>query len=120
MSLYKTREFASWAKGEGLSNASLQDAFEDLKNGGGDSLGGHVHKVRVALGNRGKRGGARTLIAYKKDNQGFFVHGFAKNQRANITKKEKNAFKKLAKEYLGLTDKGIVKVIKTKELSEVK
>ncbi len=120
MSLYKTREFASWAKGEGLTDASLQDAFEDLKNGGGDSLGGHVHKVRVALGNRGKRSGARTLIAYKKDNHGFFVYGFAKNQRANISKNELKTIKKLAKESLALTEKMIAEELKAKKLFEVK
>jgi len=120
MALYKTKGFASWAKGEGLTEAGLQDAFTDLQNGGGNSLGGHVHKVRVALGNRGKRSGARTLIAYKKDNHGFFVHGFAKNQRANINKNEKKALKKLAKELLGLTVKGIAKATEDKALLEVK
>lgn len=89
MGLYKSKGFAEWSASEGTSDADLLAAFEDLKNGNGASLGGHVHKVRVATGNRGKSAGARTLIAYKKDNHGFFVYGFTKNQRANILVKKR-------------------------------
>ncbi|MCP3688954.1 MAG: type II toxin-antitoxin system RelE/ParE family toxin, partial [Gammaproteobacteria bacterium] len=33
----------------------------------------------------GKSGGARTLLAYKVGGKAFFVYGFAKNVRGNVT-----------------------------------
>jgi len=52
------------------------------------NLGGDVVKKRLALPGRGKRGGARTLVATNKDNRWFFLFGFRKNERANITSEE--------------------------------
>lgn len=54
-------------------------------------------KKRVAVGGRGKSGGVRTLLAYKVDDKAFFVYGFAKNARANISANELKALKRLAK-----------------------
>ena len=39
-------------------------------------LGGAIVKKRVGLAVRGKREGARTLIASNKDKRWFFVYGF--------------------------------------------
>ena len=47
-------------------------------------LGGGIVKKRVGLAGRGKRSGARTLIATNKGDRWFFVFGFEKNERANI------------------------------------
>jgi hypothetical protein len=41
-------------------------------------LGGGIVKKRVGLAGRGKRGGARTLVATNKGNRWFFVYGFEK------------------------------------------
>ena len=53
-------------------------------------------KKRVALRQRGKSGGARTIIAFKLKSRAFFIYGFAKNKRANISTKELKALKLLA------------------------
>ncbi len=67
----------------------LRTAVEELKNGLLDAdLGGHVYKKRVGLGGRGKRGGARTLIAFRIEKKAFFLYGFAKNSRADVSSKE--------------------------------
>jgi hypothetical protein len=50
-----------------------------------------VVKKRVALPGRGKRGSSRTLVAYQQADKAFFVYGFAKNERANISAKQLNA-----------------------------
>lgn len=57
-------------------------------------------KKRVGLGNRGKRGGARTLIATNKGDRWFFVYGFEKNERANIDDEELEALRELAADLL--------------------
>jgi len=82
-------------------------------------LGGHVIKKRVALPGRGKRGGSRTLVVYQQADKAFFVYGFAKNERANISDKELKALKLLAAELLGYTKPVLVKAIKAGELIEV-
>ena len=82
-------------------------------------LGGHVVKKRVALPGRGKRGGSRTLVVYQQADKAFFVYGFAKNERANISNKELKALKLLATELLSYTKQALVKAIKAGELIEV-
>lgn len=64
------------------------------------NLGGDVYKKRVGIANRGKSGGIRTLIAFRKDENVFFIYGFAKNQQANIKVNELKALKLLAKQLL--------------------
>ena len=63
-------------------------------------LGGGLVKKRVGLPGRGKRGGARTLVATNRGNRWFFVFGFEKNERANISDEELEALKDLAADLL--------------------
>ncbi|STX52141.1 Uncharacterized protein conserved in bacteria [Legionella busanensis] len=57
------------------------------------NLGGNVYKKRIPLDNKGKRGGARTIVAFRFNNKAFFIYSFAKNKKANITDKELKALK---------------------------
>ena len=76
-------------------------------------------KKRVALPGRGKSSSTRTLVIYQQSNRAFFVYGFAKNERANISAKQLKALKLLATELLGYTTPVIRKAIKDGELIEV-
>ncbi len=121
MRVFKNKVFSKWAAKEGLDDAALLAAVEEMERGLIDAdLGGHVVKKRVAIGGRGKSGGARTLLAYKIGNKAFFVYGFAKNARANIRSEELKALKHLAKELLGYSEKAIAEAIKHGALIEVK
>ena len=73
----------------------------------------------MALPGRGKRGEARTLVVYRHASLAFFVYGFTKNERANISVKELNALKLLATQLLGYTPPALTKAIKAGELIEV-
>ncbi len=98
----------------------LRTAVEELKNGLLDAdLGGHVYKKRVGLGGRGKRGGVRTLIAFRIEKKAFFLYGFAKNSRADVSSKELKALRLLAGELLSYTDTALTKAVKAGELIEV-
>jgi len=120
MRVFKTKWFQKWAAREGLDDEVLRAAVEEMEDGLIDAeLGGHVVKKRVALPGRGKRGGTRTLVVYQQANKAFFVYGFAKNERANISNKELKALKLLATELLGYTNTALVKAIKAGELIEV-
>jgi hypothetical protein len=55
---------------------------------------GGVRKVRVALSGRGKRGGARVIYFYHDDGMPLYLLAvFAKNEKDNLSKAERNALK---------------------------
>ncbi len=120
MRVFKNKWFQRWAAKEGLDDEALLAAVEEMEDGLIDAeLGGHVVKKRVALPGRGKRGGTRTLVVHQQANKAFFVYGFAKNERANISAKQLKALKLLANELLGYTTPVLRKAIKAGELIEV-
>ena len=120
MRVFKNRLFSRWASKEGLGDDVLLAAVDEIARGLIDAdLGGHIMKKRVALAGRGKSGGVRTLLAYKVENRAFFVYGFAKNARENISVDELKALKYLAKELLDYSDKALTQAIKYGALIEV-
>jgi hypothetical protein len=120
MQAFKTRAFAKWAKGEGLGDEPLCAAVVEMERGLIDAhLGGQVVKKRVALPGHGKRGSARTVVAFKQGDRAFFIYGFAKNERGNVSEKELQALKLLAKELLGYAATSLSKALKAGELIEI-
>jgi hypothetical protein len=120
MRIFTTKWFTKWAAKEGLTDEALRTAVAEMEQGLIDaSLGGHVYKKRVGVQGRGKRGGVRTLLAFKADDKAFFIYGFAKNQRDNIGNQELKALKRLAAELLAYRDQAMKKALKAGELREV-
>jgi hypothetical protein len=118
--IFKTPDFVSWANDEGVSDETLLAAIKEVETGLIDAnLGGNVIKKRVARPNDGKSGGFRTIIAFKSNDNAFFIFGFAKNEKENLSLKEKKALKLLAKEYFSYDDKQLATALKVKELIEV-
>ena len=104
MRLFTTRLFDKWAAKEGVTDAVLRVAVAEMAQGLVEAdLGGHVYKKRVGLPGRGKRGGARTLLAFRIGDRAVFLYGYAKNERDNIDAQELKALKRLAAEVLGWT-----------------
>lgn len=120
MKIYETKWFHRWARKEGLDDAILRAAAKEVERGLADALGGFVFKKRVALPGRGKRGGARTLVAFRRGSAAFFIFGYPKNERANITDREFQALRLLAKELLAYSDQQLLTALKVGELFEVK
>lgn len=59
---------------------------------------GGVRKVRVGRGGRGKSGGARVVyIHHDAENPIFLLAAFAKNEKANLSKAERNEMAKAVK-----------------------
>ncbi len=61
----------------------------------------------------------RTLIALREEKSVFFMYGFAKNSRANISAKELKALILLAEQLLSYTPLALSKALRAKELVEV-
>ncbi|MGV3526598.1 MAG: type II toxin-antitoxin system RelE/ParE family toxin [Candidatus Sericytochromatia bacterium] len=120
MHIFKTKLFDRWAKDEGLTDQALAAAVCEMNSGLVDAaLGGNVYKKRVAKPGKGKSGSYRTLLAIKLQDKAFFLYGFSKNQRANISSKELIALKRLAAELLGYSETQLAKAIDKGELSKV-
>ena len=58
---------------------------------------GGFRKVRVARGGMGKRGGARVIYILRNESfPVFLITAYAKNEKSNMTQKERNELSKLA------------------------
>lgn len=120
MRAFTLKPFARWARKEGIDVATLWKAVVEIEAGQVDAdLGGQVIKKRVAKPGGGKSGGWRTLLAYRSGKRAFFVHGFAKSDRDNITAAELKALKMYAKELLGFTERQISEALADGQLNEV-
>lgn len=104
MSIFKTRAFAKDAELQGLTDEAVKQAVEEVRKGLIDAnLGGHLVKKRVAVGNKGKSGGLRTIIVYKASADDVFcVYVFAKKDASNISTKQLEELKLLAKTLLAM------------------
>ena len=120
MRIFKDRQFNKWAYKEGITDKLLRVAVAEMEEGLVDAdLGGNVYKKRVALQRRGKRGGARTLLAYRIGKKAFFMYGFAKNELDNIDDKELKALKQLAAIQLGWNEEQLALALQHEKLFEV-
>lgn len=118
--VFKTRHFCRWMRKTELTDDALCLAVREMAQGLIDAdLGGGVVKKRVGLAGRGKRGGARTLVATNKDTRWFFVFGFEKNERANISAEEKEALQLLAQDLLSRSGKELDAGVEDGSLQEI-
>jgi len=116
----KTKLFAKWAAKEGLTDAVLVTAIEEINAGSVEAnLGGEVYKKRIAMPGRGKRGSSRTILAFRQNDKAYFIYGFAKNERENLKPDEVKALKRYAKQLLEYDDKAMKKMLKTGTIIEV-
>lgn len=121
MRVLKTSDFSSWATDEGIDDVALAAIVKEMEGGlTGDSLGSSVYKKRMQVQGRGKRGGARTIIAYRARKIAIFMVGFSKNERASISARELEALRRLAKELLGYSDRGWERAVDKGALIEVR
>ena len=120
MKIFKIKWFNQWVLKEKITDNELLQAIKEIEQGLIDAnLGGNVYKKRVSYQGRGKRSGARTLIALKVKDKAFFVYGFSKNQQDNINERELKALKQLAKELLRYDDEQLRNAMAIGELIEV-
>ncbi|HEV7504480.1 MAG TPA: type II toxin-antitoxin system RelE/ParE family toxin [Thermoanaerobaculia bacterium] len=118
--VFKTRPFSRWMRKCKLTQEALCLAISEMENGLIDAeLGGGVVKKRVPLPGRGKSGGTRTLLATNKGSLWFFVFGFEKTERANISLRELEALKAIAADLLKLSSAEIDSLVDSEALEEI-
>ena len=117
--VFKTRHFNRWMRKTELSDRALCVAVDEMAQGLIDAdLGGGVVKKRIGLAGRGKRGGARTLVATNRGNRWFFVYGFEKNDRANIADDELEALQDIASQLLARSGQQLNEAVQDGSLQE--
>lgn len=82
-------------------------------------LGGLLYKKRMARPGGGKRGGYRILLSAQIGDRYVFLHGFAKNDKANIADDEKKALQYAGKVFLSLSGDALAKALQSGVLVEV-
>jgi len=120
MRCFKTRHFARWFRKTGLSDALLCQTVDEMRKGLIDAnLCRGVVKKRIALPGKGKTGGARTLVATNKRDRWFFLFGFEKTVRANITAEELQGLRIIAGQLLRMAPGQLDEAVRDNSLQEI-
>ena len=120
MKIIKTKKFSKWAERSKIDDDALVEAAKEIRTNIYEAnYGGGVVKKRIANRGRGKSSSARTIVAFKKGNHCYFVYGFEKNEKDNITLNEEKALKLVAKALLSYTYIELNHYIKEGSLIEV-
>jgi len=115
-----TKPFSKWAIKQNISHEELAIAIQEIVSGKFEAnLGGYILKKRIRFQGKGKSGSGRAIVCYKKEDRVIFVHGFAKSEKSNVTVKELNGLKELAKILLGLTSEQLRIAVENGDFIEV-
>jgi hypothetical protein len=123
--VFKTKTFSRWMKKTPLTNQALLDAVNEMGRGlidadlGANVLDDRIYKKRIALPGRGKSGSTRTIVATNRGGRWFFLFGFEKNERDNITAKELEFLRNTAEDWLAAPDVILSEAIADGELEEI-
>ena len=121
--VFKTRTFARVIRNTDISDQALREAVERAVKGLVDAeLGSGLIKQRVARQGQGRSGGGgyRTIIALRAGDRAFFLHCFAKNDRANISDAELRSLREIAAHWLNASAALIEAELEAGRLLEVK
>jgi hypothetical protein len=118
--VFKTRKFTRFARDEDIGDGALCEAIDRAERGLIDAdLGGSLIKQRIARPGRGRRGGYRTIIAYRAEDRAVFLHGFPKSAQENVSADELRAMKEAALELLAMSAASMTEAIKKGAWTEV-
>ena len=120
MRVFKNTRFTRFAEKEGITDKDLRETVGLLDAGQFNAdLGGDVYKMRMARDGEGKSGGYRVVVIFRRGQRTFYVEGFAKSGKGNISQREKRDYKELAKDYLSLSEAVIDNAVKTGKFVEI-
>ena len=103
-----------------LSDKALCTAVNEMEHGLIDvDLGGGIIKKRVPLPGKGKSGSTRTIVATNKAGRWFFLYGFEKNDKDNITGNELASLRDIAEDWLAAPDAALAEAVSRGALEEI-
>lgn len=120
MRVFCTKWMARYARREGISDANLSEAIARAEMGLIDAdLGGGLIKQRIARAGKGRSGGYRTIIAYRRAGRAVFLLGFAKSERDNIGNNELGELRMIGLNWLNASKETMEEALEEKSLQEV-
>jgi hypothetical protein len=115
-----TKNFLKWVSKQKIPDEYLETALSELEAGHFEAnLGVYLYKKRVRFEGQGKSGSGRTIICYKKEDRAIFIHGFAKNEKENLSPKELRVFKEFSQIIMKLSANEIQVAIENGDFIEV-
>ena len=121
MRIFKFKSFCRFARKERISNDSLITAVDKIIEGNYDAkLGAFLYKQRVAREGKGTSTGYRVIVCLKIEDKAFFLYGFPKSVKDNISKSELAMFKEAAKYLVFLSEEVITTMLDNDSIEEIK
>ena len=118
--IFQNRWFERFARKEGLRNEELREAIGRAEKGLIDAdLGSGLIKQRVARSGRGRRGGFRTIIAWRIADRAILLFGFAKKDRSNTGADDLMDLRSAARELLQFSIEDIERALRSGALMEI-
>jgi hypothetical protein len=120
MRIFLTKAVARFVCREAIPEEALLEAIKRAERGIVDAdLGDGLLKQRVARRSKGRSGGYRMRIGYRRGDRAVFVFGFAKNDRPNIDHSELILTRGVAKVWLNCNETAIHTALQNGQLTEV-
>jgi hypothetical protein len=118
--IFQNQTFEQFARRNRIPLTAICKVVYELSSGlAHANLGAGVYKQRIARPGRGKSGGFRSIIFFRLEEKCFFVLGFAKNNKANLTTDELAYLKAFAKELLNYDDEKIKAALSNRSFIEI-
>ncbi len=120
MRVFKLKAFAKFQRREQLTDAALSKAVRDAERGlVAVDLGGGLIKQRIARPGRGKSGGYRTIIAYRRGERAVFLFGFTKSALENIDDDELEVLRAYGRAIMELSEGKLLDAVAHGEIMEL-
>lgn len=114
------KSFRRFQRKEGIHDDALREALRRASRGLLDAdLGGGIVKQRVARPGKGRSGGYRVVIAYRRGRRAVFLHGFAKSQKDSVRDDELEALREIGELLLAASEDELEHMIADDRLMEV-
>lgn len=121
MRVFLTKWMSRYVRREGIPLTSIVEAVARAERGLIDAdLGGSVIKQRVARAGKGRSGGYRTIIAYRRRARAIFVFGFAKSRHENLDRDDLQSARQIGAIWLSADAKTIARGVENGELEEIR
>jgi hypothetical protein len=118
--VFVTRGFDKFARKERLADEVLVKRIDDANRGLIDAdLNGCLVKLRIGRQGAGKSGGFRVIAAFKAHQRAFFIYGYPKNAKDNLTGVEEIYLERAGAELLAQGDEGLGWLINAGRIREL-
>lgn len=118
--IFKTKGFSRWARKERISDKVLKEAVHEISEGLFEAdHGSGLLKKRLAKKGEGKRGGGRSVLAFKREDRAIFIFGFLKSEKSSLDRKEEKMYKEMSKHLLSVNFQVLDKMCRDGALEEV-